>query len=83
MAAGRVPDHDRLESVTLARLINKVHGGAVITAMEVDQLDEVWIDVFLGITVDLPAKKRRQQVIAAKFEEFERSHPTYKQRFEN
>jgi len=67
--------------VTIARLINKVHGGLVISAMDVDQLDEAWVDVFLGIAIELPHKQERQKIIDNKFREFERTHPTYGQRF--
>lgn len=77
MAAGQPANHERINDVTIARLINKVHCGPVITAMEVDQIDETWLDVFLGITVDLPRKQARADLIKRKFEEFERKHPTY------
>lgn len=70
-----------MNDVTLARIINKVHGGPVISAMEIESLDETWVDVFLGIAIELPAKTARQQAIKNKFAEFERSHPTYGQRF--
>ena len=83
MAQKRDFDHDRLTAVALARIINKVHGGMVISAMEVEQLDDTWVDVFVGITYDLPQKERRAKLIQRKFEEFERSHPTYSQRFVN
>jgi hypothetical protein len=83
IANGREARHSRLDSLTLARLINKLHGGAVVTAMDVDQLDESWIELFVGVGVDLPNMQRRQKAIQAKFEEFERSHPTYGKRYEN
>ena len=83
LAQGREARHSRLDSLTLARLINKIHGGAVVTAMEVDQLDETWIDLFIGVGVDLPNMQRRQKAIQARFAEFERSHPTYGKRFDN
>lgn len=51
--------------------------------MQVDQLDETWIDLFIGVGVDLPNMQRRQKAIQARFAEFERSHPTYGKRFEN
>ena len=81
MARGLGTDHERLEAVSLARTINQVHGYGVISAMEVDQLDAVWIDVFLGVTNELPKKRERQKKIQAAFDKFEREHPTYGQRF--
>jgi hypothetical protein len=51
--------------------------------MQVDQLDETWIDLFIGVGVDLPNMQRRQKAIQARFAEFERSHPTYGKRFDN
>lgn len=50
--------------------------------MDVDGLDETWVDLFIGVGVDLPRKQKRQKAIQAKFDEFERSHPTYSKRFE-
>ena len=60
--------------MTIARIINKVHGGPVISAMEVDQLDDEWIDLFLGIAVDLPKRQARRKAIDIKFAQFQREY---------
>ncbi len=83
MAHKRATDHERLSYLTIARLINKAHGGAVITAMDVEQLSDDWLDFFEGVMITLPKKQQRQRTIDQKFEQFEREHPTYGQRFKN
>jgi hypothetical protein len=51
-------------------LINKVHGGPVISAMEVNQLDDEWVDVFIGISVDMPNMQARKKAIDNAFKAF-------------
>lgn len=77
MAAKQTVSHPALDNLTLARIINRLHGGNVIAAWEVDQLDDVWLDVFLGVGEELPKKQQRQRLIAQKFKEFESEHPTF------
>ena len=72
-----------MNSLAVARLVNKAHGGAVMTAMEVEQLSDDWVDFFEGVMVTLPKKQERERRIRQKFEQFEREHPTYGQRFKN
>ena len=81
-AQGRVTEHNRLNDLVMARLINKAHGAGVISAMEVPQLDETWMDFFKGVVIELPHMQARQKHIDNLFSEFERSHPTYGQRFQ-
>lgn len=69
--------HPLLDDVALARIINRVHGGPVVKAWEVGGLDETWIDMFVGLTEDLPRKRARQRMIAKLHQDFEKSHPTY------
>jgi len=78
---GRVTEHNRLNDLVLARLINKSHGAGVISAMEVEQLDETWLDFFKAVVIELPHMQARQKHIDNLFREFENSHPTYGQRF--
>lgn len=80
-AQERVTDHERLNALVYARLINKAHGASVISAMDIDQLDDTWIDFFKAVTIELPAMQARQKHIKQLFDKFERSHPTYGQRF--
>jgi len=81
LANGDDAGDTRFDDLTIARLINKAHGGSVITAMEVSVLDNSWTDFFTGVMIDLPNKQRRQKIIKQKFEQFEREHPTYGKRF--
>ena len=73
-------NHPRLDQLSLARVINRMHGGPVITAWEVEQLTDEWIDLYLGIAVDLPRKQERARAIKKLFNEFEAAHPTYGKR---
>ena len=77
VAQERVTDYQRLNDSVLARLINKAHGATVISAMEVAQLDEPWIEFFKAVTIELPALQARQKHIDGLFKKFEQEHPTY------
>jgi hypothetical protein len=70
-----------MDDLTLARIINKLHGGAVVTALDVGQLDETWMDFFLSVALELPRERERQTKIKNLFDKFEREHPTYGLRF--
>lgn len=54
-----------------------MHGGPVISAWEVEQIDEIWLDAFMGMAVDLPSKKKRVKAEKDRFREFEKKHPQY------
>ena len=54
MARGGAPDHPVLSRLLLARMVNAAHGGPVIAAWEVDQLDDVTLDALVGFQRDLP-----------------------------
>lgn len=71
-------NHPRLNDLGLARIINRLHGGGVITAMEVPQLSDEWLDLFLALEYDLPKIQAREKIIKQKFKEFEAAHPTYR-----
>jgi hypothetical protein len=74
VAHGRGTDHAHINDLSLARLINRLHGGTVISAMQVGTLDGAWLDTFIKLAVDLPAKQARQKMIDNKFKEFEREY---------
>ena len=74
VAQERVTEHERLDDLVIARLINKAHGASVISAMEVDQLDETWVDFFKGVAIELPALQARQKHIDNLFLNFEKEH---------
>lgn len=71
VANKKYTDHPHLNALTIARIINRLHGGPVITAMEVDQLDEDWIDSMLGVAIDLPAMQARQNSVTQWHQSFE------------
>ena len=58
-------------------MINRVHGGPVIAAWEVGQLDDAWLYALAGVA-DLPRRQAPQRAINQKFEEFRKEHPTYR-----
>lgn len=66
-----------LRSVFVAQTINRVHGGAVISAWDVDDLDEATIDVFYGLVHDLPQLQQDEARAQAVRMEWLRKHPTY------
>lgn len=74
MAQGRVTGHERLDDVAIARIVNRVHGAAVVSAWDVGQLPDEWVDVFIGIAIDLPRKQARRKAIDQKFKEFEQEY---------
>lgn len=65
--------------MNIARLVNQAHGGPVLAAWDVDQLDEAWLYAFIGLA-DLPRRQAPQRAINRKFEEFRNSHPTFGKR---
>lgn len=52
-------------------------GGAVIAPWEIDQLDEEWLDVFMGLT-ELPALRKQYQAFDKRLAEIRSQHPTYR-----
>jgi len=77
LAEERSVEHPLLDAVTIARLINRAHGGPVISAWQVDELDDTWVNVFVGMYEELPKARARQRLIKQKHKEFEASHPNY------
>ena len=65
--------HELIGRVNLARSINQASGGAVIAPWDVDELDEMWIETFLGLAA-LPSRQKRQQAVNQKFEQFRRDN---------
>jgi hypothetical protein len=61
----------------MAQRINHLHGGAVVAAWEVDELDEFWLMALMGLS-DLPRRQGPQKAIDRKFADFRANHPTYR-----
>ena len=64
-------------AVQTARLINMQSGGTVIAPWDVEQLDEEWIEVFMGLS-DLPALTADYQKFETRLSEIRSKHPTYR-----
>jgi hypothetical protein len=63
--------------VALARLINTQMPGAAVLPWEVDEIDEIWLDVFRTMTQGGALREEaRQRVQTAKANWLSR-HPTY------
>ncbi|NSW52210.1 MAG: hypothetical protein HPY85_06875 [Anaerolineae bacterium] len=41
----------------MAQMVNRMSGGAVISPWEVGELPQDWVDVFLGMTSELPTMR--------------------------
>jgi hypothetical protein len=76
-ARGKETGHTRLLAVQYARLINQFSGGTVIAPWEVSQLDEEWLEVFLGL-IDLPRLRANHQAFDKRLAERRQAHPTYR-----
>ena len=61
----------------MAKLINQECGGAVVAPWEVSQLDDEWMDVFVGLT-EIPKIRESFQAFDKRLEEIRRSHPNYR-----
>lgn len=66
-----------LDALGKARMINRLHEAPVVAAWDVEQLDAVWMDVFMGMAYELPAKRKRIETEQERFRKFEQAHPTY------
>lgn len=62
----------------LAQLINGAHGGGVVSAWDIGELDDVTIDVFRGLAEQLPAMQRTHQEWGRRRAEWLAQHPTYR-----
>jgi len=62
----------------LAQLINRIHGGTVIAAWEIDELDDATLDVFRGLVNELPDLQQAEKATQAKRLAWLSQHPTYR-----
>ena len=65
-----------MRSIHLANVINRAHGAAVIAAWEVDDLDEMWIEAFLGLPT-IQQRGAARQAVLNKMAQLRAQHPTY------
>jgi hypothetical protein len=77
VASGGATSHPFLRNLFAAQAINRVHGGAVVSAWDIDELDEATIDVFYGLVRDLPGIQQDEARAQAVRMEWLRSHPIY------
>ena len=66
-----------LRKVFVAQTINRVHGGAVVSVWDIDELDEATIDIFYGLVQDLPRLQEDENRAQTIRMEWLRRHPTY------
>ena len=83
LARGQNADHERLDALGQARIINQLHGAPVVAAWDVMDLDSLWLDTLMAAAHELPAKRRRIEAVQKRFKEFERNHPTYGKNLRN
>jgi hypothetical protein len=76
-ASGGAASDPFLRNVLAAQIINRVHGGAVVSAWDVADLDETMIDVFYGLVQDLPQLQQGEARAQTVRMEWLRSHPSY------
>ena len=63
--------------IAMARTINAAHGGPVIAAWEVDQLDDTWQDAFRALMFEGESYRKEQAALKAYKDKWLASHPTY------
>lgn len=56
-----------------AQIINRIHGGTVIAAWEVDRLDQAWLELFYGVA-EMRTVQRERQIIENEFAKFRAEH---------
>lgn len=76
MERGRT-SHEELTRVALAQMINRFSGGTVIAAWDVDQLPETWLDVFRGLSEDMPTMAKAKEKVQRVKNAWLQRHPTY------
>lgn len=70
--------HDEyLYNLSTAQMINRLHGGPVVAAWEVSQLDWLW-QYALANFADLPRRQKPIMALKKRFAENQRKHPTYR-----
>lgn len=69
--------HERILAVQYAKLINFQSGGTVIAPWDVPQLDEEWLNVFLGL-LDLPRRRENYQAFERRLIQRRQENPNYR-----
>ena len=57
--------HPTLSKIQLANMTNRLHGGPVIAAWEIDQLPDDWLDAMVLTGIKLPELQRGFQKLEA------------------
>ena len=65
-----------------ARLINQQCGAAFVAPWEVDQFDDEWLQVFIGLN-ELPDLRKNYQEFENLLEQRRNSNPTYRKYLRN
>ncbi len=64
LADGSSTQEPHLTAVYLARIINREMGGALVGPWDVGELPEEWLDVFRGLSRELPAMRAGRAEVA-------------------
>ena len=70
--------HPVLSKIQLASMTNRLHGGPVIAAWEIDQLPDDWLDAIVLTSIKLPALQRGLQKLEAYKQAWRTRHPTHR-----
>ncbi len=73
LAEGGGTSEPHLAAVYLARMINQQLGGALVGPWDVEDLPEEWLDVFRGLSRDLPAMRAGKAQVAKTVEELKKA----------
>lgn len=79
MAEGRAQNHDQINAINIANVINRYSGGAIIAPWEVDLLSDEYVLTFLGMAEDLPQMKSAVNAQKVIMDRWRKKHlPNYK-----
>lgn len=79
LARGAPVQHDMLRRLRLAQTINRLHGGAVVSLWDLDDLDRATEDFFMAYALDYPRMQRRVAAAEQQRMTWLRAHPQYGQ----
>jgi hypothetical protein len=77
MARGAPVQHAELRRLRLAQMINRLHGGAVVSLWDLGDLDGPAEDLIFAVAVDLPKRQASAAEIERQRMTWLKSHPQY------
>lgn len=67
-----------LTNINMAQMANRLHGGPVVAAWEIDQLPDDWLDAIVATSVELPEYERGFAKVEKHKVAWRAKHPTYR-----